>query len=316
MSSQIDEALRSEVGSGFSGAVLVTRAGETLLDKAYGAERGVPARTTSRFWIASMGKQFVSAAILKCQEKGWLSLGDSIEKFFPKAPGDKKNITLKQLLAHQSGLPQNDAGEGKKNREQAVAAILAQPLAHAPGGEFLYSNDNYQLSAAIVEVASGKEFPRFVRTELLDVAGLHDTGQRIAGNKQSVAPAQSPLPPRLKHLEWGAEGWYSTTHDILTWLRALQSGRVLNSSSVNQLFEPVVKIGEGASGLGWFVGATDHGVRRIFTRGNEGFGPNALIYFYPDTDTVIIVLSHAGNKDDNTSFSRAAHAAIERVLFP
>ncbi|MGH7712171.1 MAG: hypothetical protein ACREOG_12845, partial [Gemmatimonadaceae bacterium] len=52
----------------------------------------------------------------------------------------------------------------------------------------------------------------------------------------------------------------------------------------------------------------------IFTRGNEDFGPNSLVYVYPDREIVIIVLTHAGNADAQRSWSRVIHAQIEQLL--
>jgi hypothetical protein len=83
---------------------------------------------------------------------------------------------------------------------------------------------------------------------------------------------------------------------------------------VARLFTAYLSIQEGSSGLGWFLSTTPAGVRRVFTRGNDDFGPNGLVYGYPDRETVAVVLSHAGQKDDDLSFSRAAQAAIEAVL--
>jgi hypothetical protein len=91
---------------------------------------------------------------------------------------------------------------------------------------------------------------------------------------------------------------------------------VLSPESVKQLFNPVAPIQEGSAALGWFIGKTERGVRRIFSRGNEGFGANGLIYLYPDTNTAIIVLTHAGNDKDNVSYSRAVQTKIEQILFP
>ena len=66
--------------------------------------------------------------------------------------------------------------------------------------------------------------------------------------------------------------------------------------------------------LGWFSGHSKRGSVRVFSRGSEDAGPNALLYFYPATDTAIIVLTHAGNKHDVTSWSRAMHGALEAAL--
>lgn len=310
----LERAVAAEANQGFSGVVLVTRGGRTLLYRAYGSVRGVPMRRDSRFWISSTGKQFTSAAVLLCQERGQLRLDDPIGRFLPEADDEKRSITIRQLLTHQSGFGQGYAGEDAANATDAVTKILAEPLTARIGERFQYSNFNYELAGAIVERASGMDLARFVRTQLLDPAGLHDTGQRSAGDSREVAPTRDPLPARLTRSGWGGHGYFSTANDLLTWYRALTAGRALQPDSVAQLFAPAVPIQEGHAALGWFVAEAPNGERRVFTRGNDDFGPNSLLYAYPKSGTVIIVLSHAGDKSDDQSWSRAVHAAIERVL--
>jgi len=312
----ITAALEAEAARGFSGAVLVVRGDRILVDAAYGAERGAPMRRNSRFWIASAGKQFTSAAVLKLRDRGLLTLDDPLEKFFPDAPDDKRTITVRQLLSHTSGFDQSYASEELTNRAQAVRRMLAEPLIDTPGAAFHYSNTNYQLAVAIVEVVGGLEYRVFVESELFKPAGLTDTGQASAETTPTVAPAQGDTPARLTKRHWGGQGDYSTTHDLFAWYRALRSGRVIERDSIEALFSPVVAIGEGHAALGWFLGKTGSGAARIFTRGNEDFGANALIYAYPETATVVVVLSHAGDSPDDASWSRAVHAKIEKILFP
>jgi CubicO group peptidase (beta-lactamase class C family) len=302
---------------GFSGAVLVAERETVLLDKGYGMAGGTRLVRSSKFWIASMGKQFTSAAVLKCQEQGRVRLTDRISKYLPAVPEEKQSITVLQLLTHSSGFPQNYVSDGITDRAQAIAAILAQPLAQPPGTAFGYSNDNYVLAASIVEIVTGRRFEDFVREELLRPAGISYTGFAATPEAHSVAPLPGPLPKRLQSRHWGSVGagaMFSTTSDLYAWYKALVSGKVLGRASVDQLFTPYQKIQEGASGLGWFVGSTGRGTRCIFTRGNDDTGANGLIYVYPDRQVTVVVLCHAGQKHDDASWSRAILAEIESRL--
>jgi CubicO group peptidase (beta-lactamase class C family) len=313
---RIDEAVKSEAARGFSGAILVARGGTILVDKGYGSIGAAAIRPGSKFWISSIGKQFTAAAVLACRDNGWLTLDDAISHFFPNAPADKGAITIRQLLSHLSGFGQSNASEGHATRAEAVAAMFAEPLADAPGNRFHYSNNNYQLAAAIVEVASNAGYQQFASRALLHPADMHDTGFSSNGGWRLPLPARNEMPARLARPDWGAEGWYSTTNDLFRWYRALLSDRVLPAGSVAELFAPVAPIEEGQTALGWFVGKTGGGVTRIFTRGNDDWGPNSLIYAYPASNTVIIVLSHAGMANADLSWSRLVHRKIENLLFP
>lgn len=311
---KLETALRVDVTQGFSGAVLVERSGVVLLDRGFGVEQGVAVRPTSRFWIASTGKQFVSAAVLKCQERGWLTLDDQLGRFFPFAPPDKRDITVGQLLAHLSGLDQTYASEGASTRDDAVRRMLARPAIDTAGKAFHYSNDNYQLAAAIVELVSGVSYREFVAQALWRPLGMRDTGFNFTRGAQSVLPARQQTPDRLMRAAWGEAGVYSTTRDLRLWYRALAGGRVLKPENVSTLFAPQAHIQEGEVALGWFLGKTASGTRAVFTRGNEDFGANSLIYAFPHEKTLVIVLSHAGAANDNLSWSRFVLAQVEGAL--
>jgi CubicO group peptidase (beta-lactamase class C family) len=312
---RLNTIMQQEEATGFSGAVLVQHHGLTLLSRGYGSIRGSQITANSRFWIASMGKQFTSAAILKCRDEGLLALDDPLPRFIPDVPADKKAITVKQLLSHTSGLSPGNGSENAPDRAAALQAILAKPITDQPGSRFIYSNDNYQLAAAILEIASRSSYEIFVRVKLFDPLNLKDTGQAGKGRDPQVAPTiANLLPAHVLGRRWGQQSYYSTTSDLLRWYQALRSQDVLSQHSVEQIFQPVIPIKEGYSALGWFIGRTAGGVRRIFTRGNEDYGANGLLYAYPETDSVIVVLAHSGNKGPETSYSRAIHAMIEETL--
>lgn len=91
---------------GFHGSVLVALRGDVLLSKGYGfSDRQAQARNSDEtiYDIGSITKQFTAAAILKLEMQGKLSTEDPLSKFFPDFPADKQNITLHDLLRHQSG---------------------------------------------------------------------------------------------------------------------------------------------------------------------------------------------------------------------
>jgi CubicO group peptidase (beta-lactamase class C family) len=313
---ELDSTIRLEEASGFFGAVLVQHLGRIVLNKGYGPLRGVQMTPNSRCWIASTGKQFTSAAILKCQDDGMLLLDDPKGRFIPNVPADKKEITIRQLLSHTSGLAQGFESESVDDRETATELILDKSRVDRPGNNFLYSNDNYQLAAAIVEIVSGARYEYFVSKNLFTPLNLRETGQAVAGKDPMVAPTISDLPPHVLGRRWGQQSYYSTTHDLFTWYQALKNWEILSKERVEQLFQPVAPIKEGYSALGWFIRKINRAILCIFTRGNEDFGANSLLYAYPDTKTVIVVLAHSGDKDHDISYSRWIHTMIEETLFP
>jgi CubicO group peptidase (beta-lactamase class C family) len=307
----VDEA----VAQGFSGAVLVAVDGTVLVDGVFGSMNGRALPPDGRFLMASAAKQFTSTAILRLQEQGLLKLDDPVSRFLPGVPPDKRAITIRQLLSHTSGLAQGYASETAANGEEAVRRILAEPLEAKPGERFVYSNENYALAIAIVEAAGKVRYAEFVQAEFLGPLRLRGTGQLDGpGAIDRLSPLLGPLPPRLASLRWGGHGYYTTARDFFAWYRALRAGSVLEPESVSALFAPQAKIGEGQSALGWFLGTSASGEPTVFTRGNEDIGANSLLYAYPRREAVVVVLTHAGNANDDQSWSRALLARIEALL--
>jgi len=308
----IERVVRKNVAEGFSGTVLVAKGDRVIFDRGYGSVHGVRMRPDTRYWISSTGKQFVAAAVLLLQREGKLTLDDPISRFLPEAPPDKRAITIRQLLSHTSGIVQGYEGEDSASNPEAVRRILAVPLETPRVHRFLYSNENYQLAAAIVERVSGLAYQDFERRHFFGPLGLKDTG--IAQGPAGVAPTRDATPERLRRPNWGIEGHYSSARDLFRWYRALRAGRVLDKASLGQLWTPVVPISEGEAALGWFVTTTPRGTHRVWARGNDDFGPNSLIYTYPDRDLAIVILTHAGQKTDDISYSRALVSELETAL--
>ena len=91
----------------FQGGVLVLKNGQVVFEHCQGnADCGTNTPFTSHTTItlASLSKQFVAAAILLQIEQGKLSLDDTIDLYFPQYP-QGKNITIRNLLHHSSGIP-------------------------------------------------------------------------------------------------------------------------------------------------------------------------------------------------------------------
>lgn len=329
---KLDSYLQAQVRKGFTGAVLVAKDGNVILDRTY-APAGSALGGETAFWIASNSKQFTAAAVLRLAEQGRLHVGDSITRFLPDVPSDKRGITIHHLLSHTSGLGHHYAAEGITDRNRAVRAILATPLEVPTGTRYTYSNDGYSLLAAIIEIASGVPYEEYMRTHLFEPAGLHSTG--FWGYEREV-PVQIALlknPARAKANKKGyrggapypsygfrgATGIFSTTGDLYRWLGAVRGGGILSDSTQHKLFTPAVLVrrdpqGDVYYGYGWVLSVRDGQVVEARHSGDEDWlGHNGQIRMRGDD--VIIVLSNAG-EDDGTPWSARVSREIRELLAP
>jgi CubicO group peptidase (beta-lactamase class C family) len=322
LTARLEQFLLGEADSGFNGVVLVTKSGRTILHKAYGFRDGartVRVRTDTPFWIASISKQFTAAAILKLVEQGRLSLDDSLNRFFPDAPPDKRAITIHQLLSHTAGIDGRDAADGIVERRAAVSAIFSSPLAREPGTDFGYTNDAYHLLATIIEAVAQQPYEAYVRDTLLMPARLPQTGFSGPAEQPQVAAILRPITDaKILRPNWGyrgATGMYSSANDLYRWYLALSEGRVVSRTSVQLLFTPHGKAGTTGAGYGWFVSETPRKTKLLWTRGYEGFGHGAVLAIYPDESVVIVVLSNSDKFSPNVPMNHSLAAMVADLVF-
>ena len=305
----IDRCLISAGTRGFSGVVLVAHDGK-IFQQAYGS--GIAPET--RFYIASISKQFAAAAILRLEEQNKLHVGDEISRYITDTPPDKAHITIHQLLTHTSGLPGNYAADGIVDRTEAMRAVLAEPLKSRPGERFGYTNEGYSLVAGIIEIASHESFETYVRREILAPAGLAQTGfwGEPVRDGLPLAPTLKTIAPKPNWGFRGATGMYSTASDLHRWTRALLDGKVLSKEDTDRMLHSYAQTSRGGYGYGWFNSTTSQGVADLWTAGLEDFGHSGLIHVY-GSGAISVVLTNAGEIGGMLA-REVASSAIESAL--
>jgi D-alanyl-D-alanine carboxypeptidase len=226
-------------------AVLVVQNGTVKLRKGYGLadlEFGVPMDPSNVFPICSITKQFTAVAILQLVEAGKLKLTDDLGMFVPDYSTGKTNVTLAQLLAHTSGIPNvsNDLERQKMWQEnitpnQMLDFIRNKPLDFPPGSDWKYSNTGYILLGLVIEKASGQRYPDYIRTHLLAPAGM--THSYYADNNPRRFHGYSPSGKSWTNAPYfnltqafSAGALLSTVDDLWAWEKTLQAGRLVNVS--------------------------------------------------------------------------------------
>jgi CubicO group peptidase (beta-lactamase class C family) len=313
LAAPLDSLLKAEARAGFSGSVLLACGESVQFEGTFGAAAatGVPPERLA-FWLASDSKQFTATAIMALQDRGRLHVTDSLERFFANVPADKRPITIHQLLTHTSGLPTAYRAEGITDRNKAVGETLRLRLDSKPGEKFSYSNDGYVLLAALVEIASGLPFDRFLQDSLFAPAGLEHTGLWGSENPNvPLAPLSKGHGP-MREAVWknghsvanwgyrGPGGAYATPRDMLTWIRALQAGRVLSPAAYRELLGRHVRVradstGESWTAYGWGVRVVDgKDVSYAHAGDDDALGHSSILRFEPG-GRVIVVLANSGD---------------------
>jgi len=187
LESRLNGEFSAAIGQGlFSGASLLISIGRTpVFEQTWGRVRleGAPVTASTRFDLASLTKPLVTAPLcMIAVEREILGLDDPLSRFFPgRAPEDKARITIRQLLAHSSGLPpyREFYPELVKlpvhaRRDELLSMILRTPLSFDPGKTAQYSDLGFMVLGLILERQMGGRLDRLAGDFLFSPLGIED----------------------------------------------------------------------------------------------------------------------------------------------
>ena len=259
--------------------------------------------TDTMFAIASMTKPISATALMILADEGKLSVDDPVSKYIPEfrdaalADGKpKREITLRDLLTHTSGLGGSQANEG--TLAETAKALAARKLDFEPGSKWQYS-PAISVCGRVVEVVSGQPFEDFLATRIFKPLKMVDTTfnptpaqqKRLAKlyqpgpDKKSLATAQHWLndlsAPRSPN---PSGGLFSTAADLARFYQAILQGgeldgvRILSEKGVKTMTS--VQTGELTTGFtpgngwgfGWCVVREPQTVTESLSPGSFGHG--------------------------------------------
>lgn len=292
--------------------IAVVKEGRIVLSEAFGlanVENGTPATRDTRFPLNSATKAFTGVAAAQLAQQGQLDLDAPASHYLRDLPIGWKDVRVRQLLAHASGLPDIlDANGllGGGSEAQAWTAVSARPLEAAPGQRFAYNQTNYVLLARIIAQQSGMPYARFLATAQFGPAGMSRT---TFGDSYDLVPAMATMyslapratdaadaPPRLSHWFydippslWAGGGILTTADDTARWLVALTTGQLLPDAARQRMWS-AERLNDGRMGswaAGWPVlqAAPDLQVAGIG-------GARSAFVVYPERGVAVVVLTN------------------------
>jgi CubicO group peptidase (beta-lactamase class C family) len=295
----------------------IYRRGEILLAKGYGladVELNVPVKPETLFQSGSVGKQFVSAAIMMLVEEGKVGLDDSIVKYFPNAPASWKPILVKNLLSHTSGLAEYESKErsGPKGpfylrldftEDELLSKAEAMPIEFKPGEKWNYRNTNYLLLGILIHRVKGKFYADYLTERIFKPLGMTSTqlisdadivpnrssGYELHGDKLQN---QSWVSPTFNSTADGA--LYFNVLDLAKWDAALYGTSLLKQSSLDRIWTVFPlndgKPNPGHYGFGWDIDTLNG--HKVFEHGGAWQGFTCQISRYVDDNLTVVVLTN------------------------
>ena len=317
---KIDTFLTEGIERGFSGHVIVVVKGEKILSKGYGMaikKSNTPITADTIFDLGSNTKQFTATAIMKLTELGKLNVNQPLSDFFENMPTDKQAITVHDLLTHASGLIESiDRDFQHIDENKFFQRVFATPLKFKPGSSYSYSNIAYSILAKIIEKTSTLSYENFLNLHFFKPLQMYQTGYLLPkwntsliahGYPQNIMDVGSMIQryQEDKKIAWhllGNGGINSTANDMIKWINALKTNRVISKQSFNTLTSlyNLTKHNDDGSqlgyGYGWGIKLTNAKQLRVSHVGSNGRFYHSIIW-YPNTDDLVIFATNADSPE-------------------
>jgi CubicO group peptidase (beta-lactamase class C family) len=275
-------ALEELAANAFSGVVWVDCGDEVELAKAYGlADRahGIANTLDTQFAIASGAKGLTALTVMTLVEDGTLSLATTARSVLgTDLPLIRDDVTVEHLLAHRSGIGDYLDEEALQDITGYVMPVPVHELAttedylralgghdtkFAPGERFAYCNGGYVVLALIAERTSGVAFHDLVRERVCEPAAMRDTeflrSDELPGRAAVGYLDENGVRTNVLHLPVrgsGDGGIYSTAADFGAFWHSLFAGKVVPTSTVEEMVRPRSDVPEVSKryGLGFWLG--------------------------------------------------------------
>ncbi len=323
-------------------AIAVVKDDSLVFAKGYGVlEQGKPqpANEHTRFAIGSTTKAMTSASLAMLVDEGKIHWDDHVTNYIPELqlydPYATRELTIRDLLTHRSGLPGTDLFWARWH--YTLPEIIHGLRYIKPESSFRsnwsYQNVMYALSGTIVERASGMTWEAFVRSRIFAPLGMNETEalvSEIAGKPNVSVPhylvgdSVRVVPMRSTDAIAPAGSVWSSVSDMSKWMRfILDSGRVgdkrlIKASTFRELITPQIEAPMEeypalelsrpdffSYGFGWFI--QDYAGQQVWMHTGSIDGQCAIIGLMPNEHLGVYVL-------ENLDHAELRHALMYRAF--
>ncbi|WP_138429222.1 glycoside hydrolase family 3 N-terminal domain-containing protein [Fodinibius saliphilus] len=163
------------------GVITVVKNGVIAYQEGFGYQtykKLTPVKEDAIYDLASLTKVTATTpAIMKLVEEGIISIDDKVGNYIPEfTKGQKKNITIRNLLLHNSGLPAFRVYiDSLKSESRIIEAVKNEPLVYNTGTKYEYSDLGFILLGEIVEEVTGMPLNKYVQKKLYYPLGMNST---------------------------------------------------------------------------------------------------------------------------------------------
>jgi len=309
------QIIQQQVDAGIlESAVLHVRQGKDTFQQAFGKAGNADAV----FLLASITKTLTAAGVMVLADRGELRLSDPAMKFIPAFnEGERKQITIEQLLAHTSGLPDQLENNTQLRSRHAplsefVQGAIRTPLLFAPGTKYHYQSMGILLAAEIVERITKTPLPDFLAKEVFTPLGMTHTALGLGRFKlqdtircqtEHAAPESGAGDPHAASWDWNSPYWrnlaapwggaHGSAADVARFLDSFMhpSGKVLRAETIRLMLQNHTPGLAARRGIGFALGPEGFGKNCSQLSFGHSGSTGTLAWADPATDTTCVILT-------------------------
>jgi CubicO group peptidase (beta-lactamase class C family) len=341
----VAEALKRWQAPGM--AVAVVRDDEVVYLKGHGVrQRGgkEPVTPDTLFAIGSCTKAFTAIALGVLVDEKKADWDDKVRKHVPSFrladPLADRDVTLRDLLCHRSGLAAHDLlwYRAPWPVEEGVRRMAFLPPASSFRSKYRYNNLGYQAAGLAISSAAKRPWHEFVRKELFEPLGMKGA---VFTRSEALKAADHATPHRRgpggkpQPIDWypddrqiRASGSIKAgARDLSRWVRmqlaggSLEGKRVVSAEALAETHAPQIVVPldrtfarlagttQVSYGLGWRI--FDYRGQRVLEHGGAVDGFRALVVLVPGKKVGLVVLA---NLEETAAVSATGYTLLDHVL--
>ena len=313
------------IGNDFSGVISVRKDGKALIQNSYwyaDINNKIPNEIDTKFATASAGKVFVAVGILQLIENGKLNLNDTIGNILDfDLKSIDKNITIKQLLTHTSGIPDyfdesvmdeyaelwRDFPNYKIRKSMDLLPLfINKPMMYKAGDKFQYNNSGYVVLGIIIEKITGLFFDDYLSKNIFLPCEMLNTGYYELDRLPSKC-ANSYIYDKNRNEYYtniysvdvkgtGAGGAFTTVPDIEKFWDNLLSGNLVSNDLLKEMLSLQINDDDDNNyyGYGIWLEKTKEGTLEPWFQGCDP-GVSFLSSYDRNKNINITIVSNIGN---------------------
>ena len=289
--------------------------GKVMHKKAMGLanlEHQVPMTLDNLFAVASISKLFSSTALHQLLKETNRSVNETVGEFLPNRndlPESWQNLTLKHLLTHTSGIPDQIDYQiylAPQSDEFVIDALKDEPFTSTPGETTKYNATGFMLVRLIFEELAGQDFETYMQENYFDKFNLIGSNyggfKKIVPNRvtsyQMLGENFEMFPLNYSSTMYAAAGLNINMDALIVWIQAVLDEKIVSKEQLATIWTPA-KLNNGKDGyfgLGWETYKLNNG---IWMTGHGGAGISSIRHYWNEgsdkTMTVILLTNGARN---------------------